>query len=248
MEGETMRMSRRWKRMLQISWCLILIVGAFCQTSSGAEDPEQMLEEIQRQIIALRQEFKLRIDKATDDRLAIYENLQAKVEDLVSSQAPLVTSYADISQKAQNVLTSIEVYDDQLATLEQLLDSLETTLAEHLDQIETHMGVVKEQVRHDPSLPLVESPSPQPSLAEPTPTPESSPLLDFSPGQLFRASYGAYRDGDYEVAIAGFQKFLEIYPDNSLAGAAQYWIAESFVKLEEYAIAIQEYERLITAY
>ena len=57
-----------------------------------------------------------------------------------------------------------------------------------------------------------------------------------------------YMEGDYETAIAGFQKFLADYPNHQLVGAAQYWIAESFAKLEEYETAVQEYDYLIEKY
>ncbi len=72
--------------------------------------------------------------------------------------------------------------------------------------------------------------------------------MRFDPGQLFRAAYGFYRDADYETAIAGFQKYLEDFPDGQLTGAAYYWIAESLMKLDEYELAIQEYQRLIQQY
>jgi tol-pal system protein YbgF len=85
-------------------------------------------------------------------------------------------------------------------------------------------------------------------LSEGSQPEEDVPMLQIPPGQLFRAAYGFYMDGDYDTAIAGFQKYLFDYPDTQLAGAAQYWIAESLAKLEEYEIALQEYDRLLTQY
>jgi tol-pal system protein YbgF len=73
-------------------------------------------------------------------------------------------------------------------------------------------------------------------------------MPEFAPGQFFRGVYRIFIDGDYETAIAGFQKFLNDFPTSPLAGAAQYWIAESFVRLGEYDLALQEYQRLITTY
>ena len=214
----------------------------------GAVEQEQVLTEIQKQIIALRQEFKQRIEKAEEDRRALHQDLHQKFSTLSETQSTLTISQPVI-QKLEKFVVFLEKYEIQIDLLEQAFDTMETTMNATLDDIEAQLVAVREHGIQRPSISSVAVPT-EPGEAEPTETEpeEESPSLNFAPGQLFRAAYRMYMDGEYEIAIAGFQKFLQEYSDSQLVGAAQYWIAESLVKLEEYEIAIQEYERLIKTY
>ncbi len=219
------------KKILQIGICLFMVVG-LGNNAFGQADREKTLNEIQNQIISLRNEFKLRIQKAEQDRLAIYEHIQTKLEDLITNQQSLNTSYPEFKEKVEELASLLDMYSGKIATLEQVLDTMESTMNQNLDTIEMQLANIKQQG-------LQKSPTPQP---------EPSPSFDFAPGELFRAVYRVYMDGDYEIAIAGFQKYLMEYQNTQLAGAAQYWIAESFAKLEEYETAVEEYDRLIKKY
>lgn len=235
-----------FKYIVLLSICLCMVPGTWKDVFGVGIDDEQeaTFEKLQQQIISLRKEFKLRMAQAENDQRLIYENIQKKLKALVDSQEALNTSQPETIQKAQELLAVIEEYNEKLTLLEQTLETVETSMTQNLDTIEAQLDVIKEQGLPRSSVrPSVVSPTNQEEPEEP-----ASPAFEFSPGQLFRAAYRIYMDGDYEIAIAGFQKYLEEYPNTQLAGAAQYWIAESLAKLEEYDIAIQEYEHLIKKY
>ena len=71
-----------------MSLWFFIILGV-CDYSFGSVENEKTLEEIQQQIISFRNEFKLRLQKAENDRLAIHENIQTKLEDLIDQQQSL---------------------------------------------------------------------------------------------------------------------------------------------------------------
>jgi len=53
---------------------------------------------------------------------------------------------------------------------------------------------------------------------------------------------------DYRNAASGFMGFLKKYPKSELNGSAQYWIAESFYSMGDYAKSISEFQILATKY
>lgn len=226
------------KKILQVSICFFIILGVG-NYSFGASDNEKTLQEIQQQIIALRNEFKLRLQKAENDRLTIQEHIQTKLEELINQQQSSHAGYPEFKEKVEKLRTLLDTHSDKIATLEQIVNTIESTMNTHLGTIEKQIAALQRRgIGKVPEL------TPIPDESQP----EESHALDFAPGELFRAVYRIYMEGDYETAIAGFQKFLADYPNHQLVGAAQYWIAESFAKLEEYELAIQEYDHLIKTY
>jgi tol-pal system protein YbgF len=220
---------------------LLAFLAGSGTTSSAAVEQEAVLEEIQRQIIQVRNEFKHRIQQAEQDRQAIQENLNMKLEEVVNGHQSVQTSFTEFKQDLEALHTVLDAYDSQIADFEQQFDTLEAEMNTQIDTIETRLADIKQHgIRRKPATGAASRPEPGES--------ESGPIFDFAPGQLFRAAYRTYMEGDYEVAIAGFQKYLEQYPETQLAGAAQYWTAEALSRLEAYEIAIQEYDRLIQTY
>lgn len=225
------------KKILQVSICFFITLG-ICTQSLGTVEKEKTLKEIQQQIISFRNEFKLRLQKAEKDRLAIHEHIKTRLEDFLNKQQSLKTTYPEFKEHVEKLRTLLETYDGKIETLEQTVNTMESTMNTHLDAIEKHIAALQRQkIERTPDL------TPQ---LQPTPPPPDS--IDFAPGQLFRAAYRFYMEGDYDMSIAGFQKFMVDYPDHQLVGAAQYWIAESLAKLGDYETAVQEYDYLINTY
>jgi tol-pal system protein YbgF len=231
-----MRAENFLKMIVLTSICFVIVFGSG-EDSFSATATQKTLEDIQNQVIALRTEFKLRAQRAENDQMTVQEHLTAKLKDLLDKQQSTNASYPELTAKVNALKSVLDAYNDKIATFEQVVNTLETTLDANLATIETQFAALKQQ-----GLQKVPAVSQKPGVTQP------EPVLDFAPGQLFRAAYRIYMEGDYPTAIVGFQKYLEEYPNTQLAGSAQYWIAESFVKLEEYENALQEYDLLITKY
>ncbi|MBI1847326.1 MAG: outer membrane protein assembly factor BamD [Candidatus Rokubacteria bacterium] len=67
-------------------------------------------------------------------------------------------------------------------------------------------------------------PSAAPTAAPPATRPTTGSL---SPQDIYQAAYIDFSNGSYALAIAGFREFIRRFPENELAGNAQYWIGES---------------------
>ncbi len=79
-----------------------------------------------------------------------------------------------------------------------------------------------------------------------------------APGQLpvpsgsdrdnYQAAFELLKEQRYEPAVMAFQQFLVSYPDSQLADNAQYWLAESYYVTQQYDLALDEFEKVISNY
>lgn len=65
---------------------------------------------------------------------------------------------------------------------------------------------------------------------------------------VYSSAYKDFKDGRYEEARKGFQKYLGQHPGTDLSDNAQFWIGECYYMEENYEKAILEYEKVIKNY
>jgi len=63
-----------------------------------------------------------------------------------------------------------------------------------------------------------------------------------SPSALYNLAYGDYSNGKYDLAITGFETYLEKYPNAELSDNASYYLADSYYSKESLADAITKFE------
>jgi len=69
-----------------------------------------------------------------------------------------------------------------------------------------------------------------------------------TPSAAFNLAYNDYLNSKYELAVAGFQRFVKDFSGTSLSPNAHYWMGESYYNLKDYGRAIQTFEFLVTEY
>jgi tol-pal system protein YbgF len=67
--------------------------------------------------------------------------------------------------------------------------------------------------------------------------PPAEPVDAANPKQLYETAYGYLMQRDYGAAQSAFEDFLTRYPNDSLAGNAQYWLGEAHFVRGEYKAA-----------
>ncbi|GKS65863.1 hypothetical protein YTPLAS72_31670 [Nitrospira sp.] len=82
-----------------------------------------------------------------------------------------------------------------------------------------------------------------------TPPAESIAIVTgITPTSAFNLAYNDYLNGNYELSVAGFQRFVKDFPGTSLTPNAQYWMGESYYNLKDYGRAIQIFDSLVAEY
>ncbi len=181
----------------------------------------------------------------------------ASVQDAtgVATQQDLLQLRTDVTlvqQRAQRALGEAEAAlaqaqrrdrdteaERRLAALTQRVDALTaslTTLSGQLDEINGKLEALSRQPRAvapPPATPSRPSGAAPAAPASPAPPPVGSrPTTNtLQPQDIYQAAYLDFSKGSYALAIAGFREFLRRFPDQALAGAAQYWIGEAHFSL-----------------
>jgi tol-pal system protein YbgF len=66
-----------------------------------------------------------------------------------------------------------------------------------------------------------------------------------TPEDVYEAALDTYKDSQYDEARQMMEAFIKEYPEHTLAGNAQFWIAETYYADKNYADAILAYEDLL---
>ena len=84
-----------------------------------------------------------------------------------------------------------------------------------------------------------------------TASPPGAPEMPASPqsaDQAYREAFGLLKAGKYDESIEAFNLFLLDYPNSEYADNSQYWLGETYFVKQDYAAAIEQYQKLITNY
>lgn len=93
------------------------------------------------------------------------------------------------------------------------------------------------------------APAARAAPSPPPPLPDSRPVASVQgAGELYRNALNDYTRGSYELAINGFQSYIERYPDGSLLPSARYWLGEAYYSQKNYDQAIKEFALLVKAH
>jgi len=238
-----------------------------CAAGTGSGRPDDPLVQLQNQVSALRSEVNQTLRRVENDRAS----LSQKLEPLERSQADYLADSEEMKSRLQAIESRLNEYTERMAQLTEKIDALQTKMNEELEA--RQMGTIPSGpggVGVPPAAPTSPNPVPSeatgrmpspggaPPPAQPPSPPPSPPSTESgakgesgdqtAPGRLYQTAYNEYTRGNYDVAIAGFQKYLELYPNGELADFSQYWIAESFFNLKQYETALKEYDKLINLY
>ena len=66
--------------------------------------------------------------------------------------------------------------------------------------------------------------------------------------QDFRKAMILFQGEKYSDAVLGFSDFVGDHPDHTLAGSAQFYVAEAYFYQREYKLAVQEFQTLLNYY
>jgi tol-pal system protein YbgF len=227
-------------------------------TGCPTTNQEKSLTQIRSQLSVLSTEMRESFGKSEEEKVTLYKQLNDDITLLQKNQADLSSVTADLSTVLTAIDAKMDEYNTRMDQMNERLKTVETALTERItalsDQV-SDMGrepTIRPTPTPAPSETPLSNPTPQdPTVSSGNPTVTPTPIEgETNPDseQTYQKAYLAYVNGNFDVAIAGFQRYLELYPDSKRSDLAQYWIAESFFSLGEFDTALKEYDTLITQY
>ncbi|MEM7026803.1 MAG: tol-pal system protein YbgF [Pseudomonadota bacterium] len=80
---------------------------------------------------------------------------------------------------------------------------------------------------------------------------ESDPAIEIDPVKAqaeYQRAFKLLKDSRYDQALIAFKKYLDDFSSSDYADNAQYWLGETNYVLQQYDIAISEYQNLLNNY
>ena len=118
-----------------------------------------------------------------------------------------------------------------------------------ISTVSQEIDAMRQAIASQPA-PAVVNPAGIDPLAPPTsvPPPANPPPSGVSPQRMFDASFQDYSSGRYDLAIDGFQGFIQAFPRLPQAADAQYNIGMSYFNQSKWAEARDAFQKTIQDY
>ena len=241
---------------------LLLIIMAV-PDASAVTQTRRDIDALKRQVYDLEGSManvKASIAKLpTEDSIALMRETQAKqltqLAELLSQVQVLTGRFEESKYYMDRLLrdtkTSMDMLQSRMDSLGKSLGKDEIdTLTARLKELDSAMTSVKMQVAtlEKSLITLTE----KQALAEPEPKAEPDQKPEPKPEPTAKDEYQAalkvYKAGELGRARGLMNEFIKKYPDDKLAGNAQFWVAETYYAASDFDDAILAYEDLLQKY
>jgi tol-pal system protein YbgF len=190
---------------------------------------------------ALTQELQKQFDRTVSKRLAA---LEESVKGTVDAQKVM----ADYGAKNDQLTTDLQLLQGKLeennfriAELSQKLDDRAVKIAElsaRVDELDAKVKLLSE-----------ETPTAKTGKATNAPgKSKSSAPAKIEPSTAYRQAKRDYDKGHFDLALAGFQNYVDQFPDTSMVDKAQYWVGECYYSKKAFSKAIEAFAKVIKNY
>lgn len=152
-----------------------------------------------------------------------------------SSKEEVAKLQAALQQQTQSLLKSEADMQVELKALSGQIQALQSRLEEtnmRLEQLSQQAAAAAQELRSS----RVETPG----------APANTAAAD--PQAMYQAAYGDYLKHNYDIAILGFQQYLQSFPDTELSDNAAYWIGECYFGQGKFQPAIDQFDALQQRY
>ena len=169
----------------------------------------------------------------------------------------LVEEVDSLGIEVRELRGQVEALSHRIDQLEERQRKLYLDTDQRLQRIES---LTRDEAPESPSQPVTppatpatpattEAPS-QPETTTPstTQTPATPGIDPFAEQQAYQSALDLVRSARYEEAAVALREFIVEYPVGSYADNAQYWLGETHYVRHQFEQALQEYERLVSAY
>jgi tol-pal system protein YbgF len=185
--------------------------------------------QLQTQVQQLQDQMAL-MQQSFNERMGIMRNL-------VEQQTDTVNKVNAGLQALQQALTKNR--DDQSAKADQLSGQIQA-LNDSLDELKARLAKVSSQ--------LEQMASAAQNLSQPAAAPTPPPQPPLPPDALYNNALRDYNSGKLDLAAQEFGDYLRFYSTTTLAGNAQYYLADIEYRQENYAAAVKDYDKVLDQY
>lgn len=191
-----------------------------CVSSSDIEGLSSQISDVQRQVLQMQMQTSTKGEVAS-----LEQSVEGRMAQVLQSEADMQVRLDELSTQIEQLQARLEDTNYRLAQLSQQIATTNQELRAFRTQAEAAAPREPAESSSPPSRP--------------------GPL---DPEALYQQAYDDYLRGNYDLAIASFEEYLENFPNTDLADNATYWIGESHYRQEKFRQAIEQFERVLRRY
>lgn len=224
--------------MKRFLWVFLVIMGLVLSGCATTDDLKRTRHDLDRKIAALQADTS-NLQKELDEGRASDKSLRKNQADTNAD----MTALREQVQKLRGMAEDLRHDLDALRAERKEKDARLKDVALRIGFIENFIGVGK---KSEPVNGLEKKDEKKANAAR-----EAKNGKNGKEGKpdVYASAYKDFKDGKYEEARKGFQKYLGQHPAGTdLSDNAQFWIGECYYMEENYEQAILEYEKVIKSY
>src|SRR4051812_13521745 len=176
------------------------------------------------------------------------QQLLGTLQDTLKTVTTKLDDQAAATRKAMADQTlAVNNIGDNVRVLREKTDETNVRISTVAQEIESMRQAIASQPAPQGAVtPTGTDPNAAPPTATATPPPVTPGTV--SPQRMYEASYDDYTAGRYDLAIQGFQGYIQAFPRLAQASEAQYNIGMSFYNQSKWTDARDNFQKVITDY
>jgi tol-pal system protein YbgF len=241
--------------------CLLAAVAAaaLCVPMPAHAASKEIIE-LQTQVQQLV-DMVQRLQSTLDSRFGVLQHLVEQTADNANQMTATVNKLEQkINAQTEATGGKLDTVSGQVQSLNDSLDELKTRVAK-LDKSVQELQSQLQNIQTQPQ------PSAAPAGVAPGGQSQGAPMPDGQPGQppqggspaamsqqappladTYQAAVRDYNSAHYEVAAGEFQDVLHYYPNDDLAGNAQFFLGEIAYRQQNYPDAVKAYNAVLEGF
>jgi tol-pal system protein YbgF len=186
------------------------------------------------------------------------QQLQQLIGNLADALKAVSTKLDDQSGAMRKAMAdqglAINGVGDNVRVLREKVDDTNVRVSSISQEIDALRQAIASQPSSQTAVPATPGTEPVPGAAaaapsQGQPTPNVNPVpVGVSPQKLWDSSYDDYTAGRYDLAVLGFQSYIQAYPRTVKAAEAQLYIGHSLFAQSKWKDAQDAFQRVIVEY
>lgn len=196
-----------------------------------------------------------RLQSTVDSKFGLIQHLVEQTADSANRMSQTVNALEKkvdaqneaLSGKLDTASGQVQSLNDSVDELKSRMNKLDKAISDLQSQLQNIQNPPAPAPGQQPATPGGESAPGGANAAQgapagpaPAPTPQAPPLQE-----TYQAGLRDFNTGRYQVAQGEFQDVLTYYPQDDLAGNAQFYLAEIAYQQKNYAAAVKDYNAVL---
>jgi tol-pal system protein YbgF len=204
------------------------LAAAGCVSTQDIEGLHNQIADVQRQVGEMQTQAPSKQDVGN-----LETQMGKRMEALLKTEADMQVKLQSLSSHIDELQARLEETNNRLAQLSQQI----ATTNQELRNARTAPPATAEPPADGAVV------APPPGVGVP-----ARPVSTADPKALYDASYNDYLKASYDLAMRGFQEYVDEFPDTDLTDNATYWMGECYYRQRKFRQAISQFDQVLNRY